>query len=99
MIAHDSARVLEACLDSIRGVFAETIIVDNASRDDSPMTARRHCMTEDGQVIAKNEQGDVLFTSQKSTEGGVTVFDQKAQLAKNYSSEDVQSAKKEYLSN
>jgi N-acetylglucosaminyl-diphospho-decaprenol L-rhamnosyltransferase len=53
VIAYNSAEVLNACLDSLVGVCAETIVVDNASTDQTAQIARRHVLAgEDLQLIA-----------------------------------------------
>lgn len=52
VITHNSAEVLGSCLDSLRGVFAEAVVVDNASTDESLAIARRHALAGEVEVIA-----------------------------------------------
>jgi N-acetylglucosaminyl-diphospho-decaprenol L-rhamnosyltransferase len=55
VITHNSAGVLVACLRSIAAAgCAETVIVDNASNDDTAMTARSHCDAESGVRLIAN---------------------------------------------
>lgn len=49
----------------------------------------------DKQVIARDAEGRVLFTSQASPDGGVAVYDRAAQLVKAYSAHEVQQAKQQ----
>lgn len=42
VVSYDSAEVLPACLDALAGEGIGTIVVDNASRDDSRAIAERH---------------------------------------------------------
>ena len=52
VITHNSATVLESCLESLVGVCAETVVVDNASSDESIRIARRHALAGELQVVA-----------------------------------------------
>jgi len=53
VITYNSSDVLDACLDSLAGVCAETVVVDNASTDRTSATAGRHLMAgQDLQFIA-----------------------------------------------
>ena len=42
MIVRDEAPVLERCLDSLRGVWDELIVLDTGSVDETPEIARRY---------------------------------------------------------
>ena len=52
---------------------------------------------KDGVILAKNEQGQMLYSSMANDKGGINVYDQNLQLVKSYSSDDV-NALKERLS-
>ncbi|HTS00727.1 MAG TPA: glycosyltransferase [Bacteroidota bacterium] len=42
MIVKDEAKFLDGCLESVRGIVQEIVVVDTGSRDDTEAIARRH---------------------------------------------------------
>jgi hypothetical protein len=49
-------------------------------------------------ITAKNEQGEVLFSSAQNERGGVTIHDGSGKLVKEYSVDQIAMLKEEYLS-
>lgn len=53
----------------------------------------------DHMVLAKNEQGQILFSSVKDENGNVFVYDNKGKLVKNYSAQEVESYQEKLVKN
>jgi len=62
-------------------------------QDNTPITLERN----DSMVMAKNEKGQVLFSSMKNDSGDIAVYDGNGELVRSYSADEVQSFKDEFL--
>ncbi len=94
--------------DKIRHVKngkAEATLSYNAGRDKmtiaSKTTARENpklvLERSSDMILAKNEQGDVVFSSMMNNKGDITVYDQNLKPVKTYSSREISTAKEKYL--
>ena len=63
------------------------------SQEKAPIILERN----DQMVMAKNEKGQVLFSSMKNDQGDIAVYNGSGELIKNYSADEVQSLKDEFL--
>ena len=50
-------------------------------------------------VLAKNDKGQVLYSSMKNDQGDVTIYNSNGNLVKNYSADEVASLKEKFLRN
>ena len=53
----------------------------------------------DNMVMAKNEQGKVLFSSVQNPDGGISIYDGNGKLVKNYPAGQIALLKEHYMSN
>ena len=70
VVSYNSARYLPVCLDSLRGVGVEIIVVDNASTDDSAAVARRHGV----RVIANSENRGLAAAANQGARASAAEF-------------------------
>lgn len=59
----------------------------------TPITLERN----DKMVLAKNDKGQVLFSSMKNDNGSIAVYNGSGELVKSYSADEVQALKDEFL--
>jgi len=53
----------------------------------------------DNMIMAKNEQGKVLFSSVQNQDGGISIYDGNGKLVKNYPASQIALLKERYMSN
>ncbi|MBP9854871.1 MAG: DUF3332 family protein [Candidatus Omnitrophica bacterium] len=68
---------------------AETDMITVQSGDAQKIVLER----TDGAVLAKNEAGDILYSSVSKGNGGVVVYNNQMQVAQNFSAKDVENSK------
>ena len=70
VVSYNSSKYLPLCLDSLRGVGVEIIVVDNASTDDSVAVARQHGV----RVIANSENRGLAAAANQGARASAAEF-------------------------